>query len=204
MDENLKLNIDFFFTPPTTPPFKRPHIYSQLYLLRRDVFTCLGIDPTTQIKYSTLKDCPNFQARWSGIMTIMTGFDLLGQYYKGDDNYTCSGRRTKNFLKKFTDLNPQHRHILLQLRNALIHTFGLYAHDSRNQEYFFNLVTNKDYQFCVEELERNRVYKIGDIQLHNEFESSVKKYHEELLNNSILQNNFETMFCKHIPIQITQ
>lgn len=203
MDEKLKANIDFFFTPPTTPPVKGPHVYSQLYLLRRDIFTCLGIDPTTQVAYSTLKDCPNFQARWPGIMTIMTGIDLLGQYNEGDDRHGDSGPRFKRFLKEFTDINSEHRPILWQLRNALIHTFGLYTQDSNNRDYYFSLITDKDCLDCIEELEGNKIYRIGDIQLHGMFESSVNKYHEKLLKTHSLQENFEKIFPKHI-IRITQ
>ncbi len=203
MDENLKVDIDFFFTPPTTPPANQSHVYSQLYLLRRDVFTCLGIDPTTQVAFSTLKYCPNFQARWPGIMTIMTGIDLLGQYYEGDDCHEDSGPRFKRFLKEFTDINSRYHHILLQLRNALIHTFGLYTKDSNNQEYYFKLITDKNYPFCIEELERNKIYRIGDIQLHKTFEISVNKYHEKLLKTHSLQENFNKIFPKH-KIRITQ
>jgi len=155
----------------------------------------LGKDPTS---LAPIK----FQARWPGIMTIMTGIDLLGQYLEGNDCAEGTGRRFKRFLKKFAGVNKKDRNILYQLRNALIHSFGLYTRDSVGIEYIFTLTSVEKSEII--EYGGNNVYIIGDIPLHQKFETAVKKYRVELLNNSILQKNFEALFSHYSAVYITK
>ena len=196
MGKYLEEKIKFFFTPPTTNPKTLPKVKSVLYLLRRDAYTCLQIDPT-----SLEKIC--FQARWPGIMTIMTGIDLLGQYYTGTDCPEGSGSRFKKYVRDyFKGIIKKEDNILYQLRNALIHSFGLYTRDSEYREYIFTLTSMEKPEF-IEYGGKNK-YIIGDKPLHEKFEDSIYKYHKELLKDPVLQKHFEAMFIYHSRVYITK
>jgi len=186
LDNNLKEKIEFFFMDPSIDPNSLKPKYSILYLLRRDICTCLKIDPTT-------KKVINYQARWPGIMTIMSGIDLLAQYLEGNDCIESTGRRFKKYIKKFfKKTNSKERNVLFQLRNALIHSFGLYARDSEGNEYNFTLTSIEKSKLL--EFGEKDYYIVGDKPLHREFEKSLEAYHNILLEDTSLQKNFESLF----------
>jgi len=198
LEKYLEENIEFFFTPPTTNPNTLSEKKSVLYLLRRDAYTCLKIDPT-----SLAEIC--FQARWPGIMTIMTGIDLLGQYYMGTDCPEGCGKRFKKYIiMYFKGVNRSEANILFQLRNALIHSFGLYARDSEYREYIFTLPSIKKPKPKLIDYGGKNRYIISDVTLHEKFEDSINKYYKELLKDPILQKHFEAMFIYHSRVYITK
>lgn len=75
MSSNVMADINAFFMNPSTPPVI-PGTFSQLYLLRRDISTCFGIDPDNGQRLPT-------QALWPGVMAICAGIDLLGKFLAG-------------------------------------------------------------------------------------------------------------------------
>ena len=195
MDNYLKEKIEFFFMDPGIDPNNLKPKYSILYLLRRDAFTCLKIDPSTREEI-------DYQARWPGIMTIMSGIDLLAQYLEGNDCIESTGRRFKKYIKRFfKETNSKERNILFQLRNALIHSFGLYTRDSEGNEYNFTLTSIEKPKIL--EFSNKNNYIIGDKPFHYEFENSVEAYQAVLMNDISLQKNFESMFPHHSTMYIT-
>lgn len=110
-------NFDLFFEDPKTPKIK-PDDFSVLYLLRRDISQCMGINPNTGCKTDN-------QAIWPGVMAILSGIDLLGKFYAGSDVGQV-GIRFKSYVEKyFNDIKEEDKETIYQLRNALLHSFGL-------------------------------------------------------------------------------
>jgi hypothetical protein len=121
---------DQFFANPRNKP-SIPGDNGVLYLLRRDILLCLGQDPC-----SGGTTC--HKAVWPGAMAILAGIDLVAKFYKGDDG-PQSGPRFKDFVGKyFLPISPAEAETIYQLRNALLHSFGLYSKKD-TQEYRFLL-----------------------------------------------------------------
>jgi hypothetical protein len=81
---------DIFFENPSSSR-RSPGDFGVLYRLRRDIFLCMGIDPSTQvaIPHATL---------WLGAMAILAGIDLLAKFYDGSDQTTGVGPRFRKFI----------------------------------------------------------------------------------------------------------
>jgi hypothetical protein len=192
---NLNEKIDFFFKSPTDEPIG-PN-FSYLYLLRRDIFTSLGYDP------NTMKPI-NYRVLWPGLMCILAGIDLLGKYLEGDDINTSVSFRFKEYYKKYFN-NKENVEIIYQLRNSMLHSFGLYSFTSnkkvKKQEYFFILDIRDDNSIVTHQ---NNTYTINIIALCNAFEISVDKYLEDLRSNDMLKINFEKMFPFYAGISTRQ
>ncbi len=171
-----------------------PRRYSTLYLLRRDISSCLGTKLVTKEP-----DRPP-SAQWPGAMAILAGIDLLAKFYSGDDRGNV-GIRFKDFLQsKYFNLNHNESYIIYHLRNSLLHSFGLYSFDRKlNKEYWFTLVAK--YDPLIELLETDH-YKIDVMALYKSFESSVELYLIDLKTDPDLQNKFFILFHKYGSVYI--
>jgi uncharacterized protein YbgA (DUF1722 family) len=191
-------DIDFFFRSPRTGPEEGP--FSQLYLLRRDIDTCFGTDPNTG------DPTPHCKAIWPGTMTVLTGVDLLGQFLAGDDTHINGGvgGRFKSFLQQYMQMSASDAEVIYQLRNALLHTFGLYAEKINGRDrvtatYHFTLGGEVPNLLAVTSADHYQV----DVQcLRERFETAVGLYERELRNQthvipSRLNDNFQLMFRKY-------
>lgn len=185
---------DLFFRPPRTE-IGHPNWIGVLYLLRRDIDICMGIDPTSRQPMA-------YQAKWPGAMAMLAGIDLLAKFYVGSDD---NGRgkvveRFRKFLEQFfTELSQADRDVIYQLRNSLLHSFGLYS-KSGEKEYRFVLTDHGSgllvssappHQYCID----LRV-------LHSEFEKAVAAYQAALDSDSQLQHNFAAMFVNYGRVHI--
>jgi hypothetical protein len=109
--------------------FENPLAYRQppgefgiLYLLRRDINRCLT---------------PG-EGSWLGAMGIFAGIDLLAKFYKGTDKGEV-GKRFRLFTRKYFDTSGNAEAVAIyQLRNAMMHSFGLYSR-----------VGGVDHRFCL-------------------------------------------------------
>ena len=97
-----------FFEDPTVNR-SPPGDYGILYLLRRDITRCMD--------YSIL---------WPAAMAIMAGIDLLAKFETGDDSLGRVAGRFKAFIKQYFAINTSDAETIYQLRNSLLHSFGLY------------------------------------------------------------------------------
>jgi hypothetical protein len=184
---------DLFFEKPETPPTP-PAQFGVLYLLRRDICYCFGRHPTNGCKM-------NCQALWPGGMAIFAGIDLIAKFYKGDDNIRQAGKRFKDLVRQyFQPLSCDDEETIYQLRNSLLHSFGLYS-KSKNQTYRF-LLTAAGQAPLVRHRLSSDCYHIDLVLLLQRFEQALQRYAQDLDVTPLLQNNFLKMFqnCGSIRI----
>ena len=185
--------VEFFFQNPKE--FNESQgVYSTLFLLRRDILTCFGVNPNDNSKLEYRSILP-------GIIAIMAGIDLLSKFHFTDKENigNKSGDRFKNFVSKYID--NENKEVLYQLRNSLLHSFGLYSKDKHGKEYNFILEFFRDQLiFKVDEIN----YIISIKELHKKFEDSIHKYMNDIINDDILKENFDHMYHKYGVIGIAK
>lgn len=126
-------NVNKFFEDTSTRHNTKKKIYdfSRLYLLIRDIKACLGFNPDSRNIDENVKcKCGKVHgpvAQWPAIMTILAGMDLLGKFRAGCDNRNRIGERFKNFVEEYFDIEKDEAEIIYELRNCLMHSFGLYS-----------------------------------------------------------------------------
>ena len=177
----------FFFDPKTS--IQPPNNFGVLYLLRRDVYRCLGYSTNTWT-------IDRESIIWPGAMTVLAGIDLLGKFYKGEDSRNGVGPRFKDYYVKYID--SQNSDIIFQLRNSLIHSFGLLS-KTKTKTYSFSVSANRDR--LVEQYSETS-YKIDLFTLWDRFEESVEKYKIDLMNNDLLKTKFEAMYKFYGAVRI--
>ncbi len=183
---------DLFFEEPRSnrPP---PGNYGVLYLLRRDVSLCLGWDPVSGNRTS-------HQALWPGGMAIFAGIDLAAKLYKGDDAIGEAGPRFRDFVHKyFQPLSAGDEETIYQLRNSLLHSFGLYSRKC-GREYHFLLTAAGGVPFVQQPSSGN--YQIDLIELYRRFEQALLNYRTDLESQQPLKDNFLKMFRNYGAIHI--
>jgi len=188
----FSLDATLFFEAPSTQK-KIPNEFSVLYLLRRDVCQCMGIDPNTgnPINKSTI---------WPGTMAILAGIDLLGKFYAGNDQIGQVSKRFKDYVDKyFTGISCKDKDTIYQLRNSLLHSFGLYSKAHNGDIYRFTLAQNRSSFITHTPPDK---YLIDINELHNKFENSISRYCTDIESNKNLQNNFNAMFPNYGKIKI--
>ena len=127
----------FFRKPNET---EEPMFYGTLYLLRRDILTCLGTDPDTG-------QVLEHKARWPALMAILAGIDLLGKFVEGRGvEQGSSNLKFKGYLEGYLAVDSEEdRETLYQLRCAVLHSFGWFSICSRTKrEYRFQLAGVND------------------------------------------------------------
>jgi hypothetical protein len=173
----------FFFSPRTE--IIPPNRFGVLYLLRRDIDLCMGNHPTSGRRV-------DYEAMWPGAMMMMAGIDLLAKFYAGSDTGNV-GDRFRNFLNKcFGRLPPTDRDVIYQLRNSLLHSFGLYSKDNKGKVYRFFLTGHGSGPLVS--LSPPEQYNVDLRVLHREFERAVVDYQAKLEADTKLQTGFAAMF----------
>ncbi len=176
---------DLFFREPSTIDPKAT-AQSTLHLLRRDIIQCLGRNPTTG------QPMMDFPALWPATIGILIGIDLLAKHFAGSDKKGTAGKHFRSFFDKyFPTQTSDDAEVIWQLRNALIHSFGMRSYHAKS---------GKDYKFRMDVrsgalIERTHDYLISLPTLHSCFESAIRNYREELNADSKLQANFTKMFA---------
>jgi hypothetical protein len=170
-----------FFENPATDR-SPPGDFGLLYLLRRDINQCM-----------------EHEILWPGAMAILAGTDLLGKFMAGEDEKAV-GLRFRSFIMRYFDsATHDDAEVIYQLRNSLLHSFGLYA-KSKTSEYRFQLVFDKGNALIHRTSPTN--FRIDLARLHNSFEVSVEKYRQDLLTDVALQGKFMAMFPNYGKISI--
>lgn len=187
-DSLINKQIEIFFHNPKTS-IQVPNDYGILYLLRRDVYRCLGYNTDTWI-------VDRESIIWPGAMTVLAGIDLLGKFYKGDDSSNGVGQRFKDYYEKYID--NQNSEIIYQLRNSFLHSFGLLS-KTKNKTYRFTVSASRD---KLVKKHSETEYKIDLYTLWDRFEESIEKYKSDLLNNDLLKTKFEAMFKFYGAVRI--
>ena len=161
---------------------------STLFLLRRDIQTCFGIDPNTNRKI-------DFQALFPGTIAILAGIDLLAKFVYNDKPNEV-GVRYRNYVENYID--KEHYMELYQLRNALLHSFGLYS-ESGGKTFRFVLSIGEDK--LIRESGKG-TYNIDIELLRNKFENSIDIIQQEIRESESLQKIFFDYFSKFGALEI--
>jgi len=133
-------------------------------------------------------------------MAILAGIDLLAKFYAGSDKINEVGPRFRKFIGKyFSPLSPNDQETVYQLRNSLLHSFGLYSETAKGRKYQFAL--GQDLGNFISSPGTD-VYVIDIRELHRRFESAVIQYQSELENDPTLEKYFSTLFAKYGAIRI--
>ena len=184
---------DLFFLAPNTPP-AAPGSFSTLYLLRRDITTCLGNDPDTGER-------PKYAVLLPGAMAILAGIDLLAKFYAGNDDVAAVGKRFRGFIARyFHGAKAKDQEVIYQLRNALLHSFGLYS-GTKKGVYRFHLS-----MMHISMLVYHRPpddYDVDIISLLRAFNGAIEAYSKEFQSNVDLQTKFALMFQDYGRIYIS-
>lgn len=194
---DTKINtIDMFFTPPTAlDPAAGRIRYSTLYLLRRDVDFCFGIDHVTRQRRPGAG-----AALFPGTMAIMAGIDLLAKCQHGTEEVGKTG--FKEFLIKYFGLNPalakEHAEAIYQLRNGLLHAFGLSSRDRSRLEYQFVLTEDQPDLIRVVHFSAVVWHVLIDLRvLRQRFEEAIELYRNDVRKDPNLQKKFIRVFKRY-------
>ncbi len=136
---------------------------------------------TTSVPYicsDDIKSCMDAKILWPGAMCIMAGIDLLGKCLDGNDSFGGTGKRFCNFAVKYFHLSSSQAEPLYQLRNALLHSFGLIS-NVKSEHCSFQLQAAGS-SILISLLAPN-CFKVDLICLHDQFETAVSEYHRDLL-----------------------
>lgn len=184
---------DLFFEDPRlrrAPPGQ----YGILYLLRRDINSCLGAEEGL-----TTRTSPMIQ--WPGAMGIFAGIDLLAKFLQGEDSGGV-GRRFRCFVSRYLHL-PTTAEVdaIYQLRNSMLHSFGLYSRHRDGTVYRFTLTSCGDRPLVRHTPPEH--YLVDIISLRGDFEAAVAEYRQDLQGDPALQQNFMSMFPNYGAIRIS-
>ena len=204
--------INWFFKSPRIAPLER-EVHSQLYLLRRDIDTCFGTNPNTGFQFNPVDKKTHKEiyckAIWPGTISILAGIDLLGKFLAGSDKSGGKGKdsvkgRFKEFVKRYIGIADCEASLLYQLRNSLLHSFGLYSEivDKKGiVKDTYNFILSQGLQTFIKHI-RDDFYQVDVNILREKFNDAINKYEIELRDNSRkdfkeLNKNFSKMYPKH-------
>jgi hypothetical protein len=211
MKSTIRRDIDFFFTPPDVDPTlhegtRRKH--STLYQLRREIQDCF-IGHT--VPEHLALDEPGRHRPFASAMVIFAGIDLMAKFcagtVKGSSNQVkgSSSQRFKDFVQQYMpNMNvPQHSKGLYSVRNALVHSFGLYDEATKSRVIVVASCpkdprkgspvrrTRKRWELCVE-------------HLFHAFVDTVCNFKQDVYSNRGLQENFVALFDNYGYLRITK
>lgn len=172
----------FFKDPSITPSF--PGEFGTLYLLRRDI-----------------KSCMDHKILWPSTMCIMAGIDLLGKFLDGEDSIRASGNRFLNFAKAYLHLSSKDSRTLYQLRNSLLHSFGLFS--AKTGHFRFQLCANGNPAPIICR-SGGKIIHVDLLSLNDGFEAAVNQYQKALDASSSLRKNFNRMLRRYGKVPISQ
>lgn len=205
-------DLNWFFRSPRSAPGPRD-TFSQLYLLRRDIDTCFGTDPNTGTISKPVDKASgapmNCQAIWPGTMAILAGIDLLGKFLVGTDKTrgpgsVTVGARFREFTKRYLGLSEGDTDLVYQLRNSLLHSFGLYSEKTDNQGNVtatYNFILSRGSGTVVQHV-KDDYYQVDVQCLRELFEQAVAQYEADLRDtrredHQDLSEKFNAMLPKH-------
>lgn len=177
----------FFYDPVLELPQQDPIKVSVLYLLRRDISSAIGFDRKNEIF------TPEYSSLFFGLSGIMTGIDLVAKFHNGETKPSGSSARFPSFVEQYFPFEESsYAKVIYSLRNALIHSFGLY--DKNIQ--FLLTSDGPSPSGAVEALSEN-TYKIYGRDLFLSFEFALKRYFDDLLVNDDLQDKFHKVYKEY-------
>lgn len=183
-EKEIDDQIDLFFRDPAVSPPQAGR-FSVLYLLRRDIKQCVD----------------SGQILWPATMAILAGIDLLGKFHAGQDGPGVGGRFRRFISDYFACLSSEDAEIIYQLRNALLHSFGLYA-ESKGKKYHFTLVYQDIGKLIQTHPQHGDSYLLSITSLYRQFETAIDRYHAQLATDTELKSKFKAMFPRYGAIRV--
>ena len=171
-----------FFQDPSIVP-NPPGNFGILYLLRRDIRRCM-----------------DNKILWPGAMSILAGVDLLGKFRAGDESAGV-GTRFKGFISAYFHVSPSDGDAIYELRNALLHSFGLISKTKKGPIYRFQLDFGTN--TTLVSLSHTGSYLVDILSLQTHFENAVEEYRQDVLASPDLQTKFAAMYPDYGAIPIT-
>ncbi len=205
-------NLDWFFRSSRSAP-NRGERFSQLYLLRRDIDTCFGVNPNTGLPFCVVDPTTgartSCEAIWPGTMAILAGIDLLGKFRAGTDVTRGPGsvsvrQRFVDFSRLYLSLSETDAYLVYHLRNSLLHSFGLNSEktdDKGTVTATYDFILSRGAGKLLEHFTSD-FYRVDVQCLRDLFERAIARYEAELRDNSRsdyqdLNDKFNAMFPKH-------
>lgn len=184
LDKDIAENIEIFFKEETC----NPGTNSSLALLRNDINRCFD----SGILYP-------------GIIGMMTGIDLLAKFYSGDDSNSDVGSKFKDFLKYYFYLsNEDEREYIYQLRNVMLHSFGLFSQNKKDGFYYFTLTQDGEFMLYNKEEEgKNVKININILELRKKFNQAIYFYKKDLFENEDILDRFKKIKIKRFLQEIS-
>lgn len=201
---DLSDDMKMFFRNPLTwaAPSSKTETYGVLYLLRRDVYRCFGIDPDGGPPKQSMRSL------WPGTLTIMAGIDLLGRFAIIPAGVAEPGSKARfnNYVRSYvpgivtTDSasKPSDQKLLYSLRCALVHSFGWSDGDPSTgtmSQFRMNMKTGP----LIDGPATDGTFTVSAEELRQRFEQSIAHYIAQLQvdANADLRNRFEQVFPEY-------
>ena len=170
--DDIDENIAQFFCDPKIPP-KPPGYFSTLYLLRRDAAKCMGRDQNT---FKPLPEEIFSQALWPGLMAVFAGIDLLAKFLRENDTSPVS-ERFKSYVELYIcPTHPEWQESLWKLRNAVMHSFGLYGGMVRGKEERYLLTAGAGIVNIPDETPTERTIHFDILEIWKSFEEHLPAF----------------------------
>ncbi|KAB1064066.1 hypothetical protein [Salibacter halophilus] len=131
-------------------------------------------------------------AHMSKAFCVLSAFDLLAQFYRGELKKGQSAKRLKKYWDKYTNLNNSQLELLYQFRNAVIHSFGQHAFDKRTKREFRFLIDNGQSPTITSKTKT--VVTVNMEKLEELLGLSISAYREDLTDKKRLRENFYTVY----------
>jgi hypothetical protein len=154
----------------------------------------MGVDPNTGQPVG-------YRAEWPGAMAMLAGIDLLAKFFSGCDTGKAGDRFLLFIDRFFVGVSSGDRKVIYQLRNSLLHSFGLYSKDRKGRVYRF-LLTDHGTDALIAPTPPPPDYHVDLLVLHREFGAAVEAYSAALNSDLRLQDNFNKMFGRYGCIHI--
>jgi len=138
-------------------------------------------------------------------MAILAGVDLLAKFYCNNDDVSEVGKRFRRFVQTFithTHADPElDANAIYQLRNSLLHSFGLYS-ESRNRIYRFTVTQKVDTTLLANDNHDPERWIVNLSALQSRFEEAVEQYGVMLWAGKAPSSFSEALFEKYGWINI--
>lgn len=158
-----------------------------LYLLRRELIET-GFNVTEIVPEDSFRGSDIQRRAFATAILVFTGIDLLGKFLAGNDQNGKVGERFTAYCTSFMELDPEQAGIVWDLRNALMHSFGIGS--VKGTPFIVQTQAADD----VVTRTAGGMLALSITSLYWRFIDSVPQYERQVRKDSALQAKFKQMF----------
>jgi hypothetical protein len=193
-----------FFAPPTMRQSQAllGDTLSSLYLLRKEAQDCLINKDADQFEYvaeeTVFGAYQELERLWASTMVVFAGLDLLGKFASGDDSQYRVGERFIEYMVIYGGLKKRDASILYVIRNAIMHSFGLYDRKKGLRRPFAmtqNCELPRNDRRCIRRVGRH--WSLCVEHLYDSFVYSIQSYESALAKSMKLKKGFTKMYHRY-------